>query len=232
MDLSYKSSKFSWMSLIMASSNEVKLVPLVSLKTHPRQFEFFSETSESELAELAEDLTRRGQQEPIHICPDGTIVRGHRRVKAAEKLGWVAINAVVRQDLGDASCPETISDLINDNVMRRQLDELELARCYRELKQQYTAHDEDQYDDRRDRLAARLNCGKSGRSLDRLQRLLELPRDIQDMVSKKHLNKYQAEKILRLPESKRNSLFVDLRFGERVPEVLRRYGVQVSFNLD
>jgi ParB/RepB/Spo0J family partition protein len=209
----------------MSGRVETKSVRLTWLKSHPRQDDFFADTSEAELRELAADMELRGQQEPIHCCSDGTIIRGHRRVQAAELLGWEKIRAVIRSDLGDADDDAVVDELITDNLMRRQLDDLSLARCYRQLKRSYVPDDSDETGDVRDRLAARLNSGKSGRSLDRLERLLDLPRDIQDMISRGDLNKSHGEKILKLPEKKRDKLFNSLRAGEPVVKVLRHHGV-------
>ena len=204
----------------------VEEVELGRLRDHPRQSEFFTSATHADIEELADDLIQRGQQEPIHICPDGTIIRGHRRVAAAKRLGWKSIKAVVRHDLPDPGSDATVAELIVDNVKRQQLDDLALARCYHELKKtSVRAANQNTSGDVRDRLAARLRSGKSGRSLDRLERLLKLPRDIQDMISADRLNKFQAEKILRLPTAKRDAVISDLRREERVLDVLRRYNV-------
>lgn len=209
----------------MTQETSIVRLPLTSLKSHPRQLEFFSDTSESELEELARDLAERGQQEPIHVSPDYTILRGHRRVRAASLLEWETIRAVVRYDILDVNSPAAVMDLICDNVMRRQCDELELARCYREMKATHDPESDDLTGDLRDRLAARLMTGKSGRTLDRLVRLLQLPRDIQDMISRNVLNKHQGERILKLPRATREALIVDLQSQEPVVDVLCRYGV-------
>lgn len=201
-------------------------IPLSWLKRHPNQDAIFSETPESELGELAEDISRRGLQEAIHVCPDGTIIRGHRRVAAVKHLGWEKIEAVVRHDIDDPCSSAAIEDLINDNVMRRQLDDLELARCYQAMKAALSPGAiSDGNGDLRDRLAARLNCGKSGRSMDRLERLLQLPRDIQDLITRNKLNKHQAEKILRLSRKRQQEVFEALRSVENIPEVLRHFGI-------
>ena len=210
----------------MNGTDKVEDFPLHALHQHPRQTDFFMAASPIEIQELASDLVQRGQQEPIHVCPDGTTLRGHRRVMAARLLGWKTIKAIVRQDLVEPCSSAAIAELINDNVIRQHLDDLALARCYRELKKSHVRSvDENESGDVRDRLAARLQTGKSGRSLDRLERLLQLPRDVQDMISSNVLNKHQGEKILRLAKPKQDALFADLRRKERVPDVLRRYGV-------
>lgn len=203
-----------------------KAVKIDWLKDHPRQREFFADTSDSELQELAADLERRGQQEPIHCCADGTLIRGHRRVQAAKHLGWQTIQAVIRHDLGEPDDPRVIDELIADNLIRRQLDELSLARCYRELKRAaQSAPDSGVGGDLRDQLAARLNCGKSGRSLDRLERLLDLPRVLQDCISRGELTKSHGEKILRLPPDRQQAIAQAVQDGGPGKQILRDHGV-------
>lgn len=208
----------------MHSEWKIESVALERLDQHPRQHEFFAAPNEVQLDELAADLERRGQQEPIHITPSGTLIRGHRRVAAAKLLGWKELKAVVRHDLSDPHSEETVAELINDNIKRQQLDDLALARCYRELKRTRQSRDGGS-GDVRDQLAAHLNCGKSGRSLDRLERLLQLPRDIQDLITNKQLNKDQGERILRLPKKRQQEVFEALRTVENTPDVLRRFGI-------
>ncbi len=210
----------------MEPRHSVEEVQLELLHDHPRQTDFFASASQAELVELADDLSQRGQQEPIHICPDGTIIRGHRRVAAARLLGWRTIKGIVRQNLVDPCSDAAIAELVVDNLFRQQLDDLAIARCYHELKRSgLHAGSDSEPGDVRDRIAARLKAGRSGRSLDRLERLLRLPRDIQDLISGNRLNKFQAEKILRLPEAKQGQLFDEIRVGHPISEVLRRYGV-------
>jgi ParB/RepB/Spo0J family partition protein len=97
---------------------------LDALREHPRQLEFFTAASKLEIKELAADLRVRGQQEPIHVCPDGTIIRGHRRAAAAKLLGWKTIKALVRHDLADPSNRSTVAELITDNLMTKLNQEI------------------------------------------------------------------------------------------------------------
>lgn len=214
----------------MAANAEIIEYPIEQLKGHPRQNEFFDPTNDQELRELASDILRRGQQETVHIMFDGTIVRGHRRTAAAKLLGWKTIKAVIRHDLTDPDCPAAIDELISDNIQRRQLDDLALARCYHELKREFDDKALAKGETSRDVLAARLNCGKSGRTLDRLLRLLDLPRDIQQMVSDGRLNRSQAEKILKLSEKRRNAIYRELRASADVDVTLRENGIGTPRN--
>ena len=197
--------------------------PIDALQEHPRQREFFSDTSDVELQELAADLERRGQQEPIHLCADGkTLVRGHRRVAAAKWLGWKTLKAIIHPEWTDPNAIEVIGDLVNDNLQRRQLTELEFARCYRELRRFCIATGQPYS---RDELARRLNYDKDGRTLERLENLLKLPVDVQRLITAKTLTKDQGAKILKLSKTEREEVYEALRRGEPVKRVLLDCGI-------
>jgi len=191
------------------------------------QADFFAETSIAELQELAADLDDRGQQEPVQCLPGGTIIGGHRRVAAAKLLGWEQIRVVIREDLGEVDSPAVINHLIADNVMRRQLDDLSLARCYRGLKEIASEDTEKSGDngDLRDQLAARLGCDKSGRTMDRLVRLLDLPLPLQDAITRGELTKDQGAKILKLPKAQQNEIAHHIEQGDTLKRVLCTHGV-------
>src|SRR4051812_38618228 len=109
-------------------------------------------------------------QSPIEALPDGTIVAGHRRAQAARHLGWSKVEVWVRDDLkaqGDAAVEDRF---IWDNLGRRQMGPLEIARCYQRLKTNFRVNQSDRLSDRdkrdlRDQIGQRL--GLSGRNLDR-----------------------------------------------------------------
>lgn len=89
----------------MASSKTTSAKPTVvqwpihKLKSHPRQNDVFDDLPPSEYAALLGSMQRSGQDHPIHMLPDGTILAGHQRVRAARELGWSHIAAIVRHDL-------------------------------------------------------------------------------------------------------------------------------------
>ena len=107
-------------------------IDINSLRQHPRQDEFFADTPESRLIELAKDMEANGQRDPILVLPDGTIISGHRRVAAARQCNWSKIDAIIRDDLTDDVDGAT-ELFISDNYHRRQLSMLQEARCALEL---------------------------------------------------------------------------------------------------
>src|SRR4051812_6738101 len=72
---------------------------LSRLQEHPRQAELFGNLPDEELRALAEDMRRHGQRQPVEALPDGTLLAGHQRLRAARLLGWDKIEVRVRHDL-------------------------------------------------------------------------------------------------------------------------------------
>lgn len=99
------------------------------LKPHPYQQEVFADLPDADLEALAADMAARGLQHPVEIVCGNTIVTGHQRVRAAKRLGWKTIDAVIRTDL--TACGESAirAHLIADNLNRRELRALAKARC-------------------------------------------------------------------------------------------------------
>lgn len=195
-------------------------VEIARLRPHPRQDEFFLGLTDVELAELAEDIGFRGLRTPIAILKDGTIVCGHQRVAAAKILRWDTIEAYVLDASSELAESEVLDHLIIDNTVGRQNDPLTLARCYKELESRYETMYPDSTGEKRDVLAEKLNCGCTGRTLDRLKRLLELPIDMQERISRGTMNRSQGEALLRLGQRERRLAIKRIRTGESPKLVL------------
>jgi hypothetical protein len=50
-----------------------------------------------DVAGLADDMADLGQLQPIVVSPEGKLLAGERRLRAAELLGWKTIDVVVRR---------------------------------------------------------------------------------------------------------------------------------------
>ena len=61
---------------------------IAALTPHPRNYR---RHPEHQLAILRESLRVHGQQKPVVITPDGTILAGHGLVEAARAEGWTEI---------------------------------------------------------------------------------------------------------------------------------------------
>jgi ParB family chromosome partitioning protein len=206
-------------------NRKVEQWDLDRLRPHPKQGQYFADPPPHEVAELAADMDANGQLQPVEVLPDGTIIAGHKRLAAARLLGWTKINVWVRYDLAaDPAAAER--RLIEDNLNRRQLTPLELAACYRRLKEMA------QYDpggplldyergELRDRIGKRL--GKSGRTLDRYLRALDTPQEVRAAVAADKLAVTVAEQVAGLGEEQQAEIAKQLRAGGEPREVVRRH---------
>ncbi len=189
---------------------------LADLKPHPLQSRFFADLPFHLLRDLAEDMRQRGQKEPLEILPDGTIVCGHQRMRAAEMLGWDEIDVWVNHELAAQGDLAVEQRLIEDNLARRNLDKLDQARCYRRLHemanetpdQRLRHHQRGRI---RDIVGSRL--GMSGRTLERYLRVLDAPREVQDAFRAGQVSLVNASKVAGLPKEVQQQLADELRAG-------------------
>ena len=194
-------------------------VPIASLKPNPNQKHFYSWEPRVDIKALEESIEAYGQYHPIWITEDHMIVAGHRRTLAMENIGETHIDAILFDREND---PTTLLDMfIDENVSRRQMTPLEIARCYVEWKKRYECVYEDSDGTMRDVMAARLNLGKSGRTLDRLVQLLDLPNDIIGLIERRILTQTDGRKLLEVPSEQREKIFERIRNGEDAKMVVR-----------
>lgn len=178
---------------------------IAALKPYPEQRAIFGDLPETELRALAESMRRHGLRHPVEILPDGTIIAGHQRVRAAsEHLGWTQIEVIVRHDLaaqGDAAVRLLV---LADNLDRRQLDPIARARALKAqadlLRVKFRSAGTG-CQEFRAWLAERLGGRLSGRQLDRYLRLLETTIEVQQAVSSRQLTMDAALRIAGLAGS-------------------------------
>lgn len=200
---------------------------LADLRPHPRQLEIFGEPPDHEVQELAASIARHGLREPIHILPDGTIIKGHARTLALLHLGLTEHEVVVRHDLADD--PHAAErEFIEDNALRRQLSKLGLARAYRALAD-LASHEKRDILDRRPRanplkqLAERL--GVSKKNLDRYLKITRTPPEVQAAFDRGDLTLVEAASVASLPATKQAEIAGAIGEGQApwdvVPRALR-----------
>jgi DNA modification methylase len=102
---------------------------IAALRPHPRNFR---RHPEHQLAVLRESLRVHGQQKPVVITPDGTILAGHGLVEAAKAEGWTEIACHVY----DGPYPEAFLAMDNRSSDLAEDDEAALARLLRDLEAQ------------------------------------------------------------------------------------------------
>src|SRR5205085_5540108 len=98
------------------------------------------------------------------------IVAGERRVRASQRLGLKTIPALVRA----ADDTQMLELALIENIQRQDLNAMEEARAYHAYVQRLDLTQE--------QAAQRL--GKSRSAVANTMRLLELPQDVQELVSR------------------------------------------------
>ena len=202
--------------------NQIVTRKLAALKPHSKQAGLFGNMSAVELDELAADLDRNGLLHEVEILPDGTIIAGHQRVRAAKKLGWTKIKCWVRADLAEAGDEAVELRLIEDNLNRRQLGLLAQIRCYvraKELAQSGQSSGNQVRGDVRDQIAKRFN--KSGRTLDRWAALLRVPIELQRAVDAGQVPIVAASKVAGLDKDLQKRVTKRIRAGEPPDQVVK-----------
>ncbi len=141
------------------------------------------------LAELVDSIRRNGVLQPVIVRPEGDgyqLIAGERRWRAAAQAGLPTIPAIVRT----ATDHESLELALIENIHREDLNPIEQAKAYKELIDRFALTQEE--------AAARV--GKKRSSIANILRLLDLPQDIQDAVSRGTLTMGHARALLALPD--------------------------------
>jgi site-specific DNA-methyltransferase (adenine-specific) len=109
------------------------LWPIDQLRPHPRNYR---RHSEHQLAVLRESLRVHGQQKPVVITPDGTILAGHGLMQAATLEGWAEIACRTY----DGPYPEAFLAIDNRSSDLAEDDEEALGALLRDLEAQDQLH--------------------------------------------------------------------------------------------
>lgn len=187
-------------------------VPITKLKPHPQQCVFPNHTP-AQIEDLADDMSRNGQVSPVEVTPDYVIICGHGRVEAARQLGWETITCWIRDDLAAAGEEAVFRRLAEDNLHRRQLTKLGMARVYlalhEQLREEWAASaSEGPLGDFRDFLGERLNC--DGTTAERWSKLAVLPLFVDALLDQGCMTFAQAQLLVHQPEKKRNQILDQL----------------------
>lgn len=141
-----------------------------------------------ELAELADSIKQNGILQPLLVRKKGPgyeIVAGERRYQAAKAAGLTEIPVVIR----DISDDDVFKLALIENLQRSDLSPLEEAQGYRQLIKEKGLTQEE--------LAKLLS--KSRSAITNTLRLLDLPKEVQELVEEGKLTAGHARAILAVP---------------------------------
>lgn len=165
--------------------DEIKMVKIDELRSNPYQpRKVFDETA---LQELAASIKEHGVFQPIIIkksIKGYEIIAGERRVKASKMAGLDEIPAIIR----DFSDDEMMEIALLENLQRENLNAIEEANAYKKLLETLELTQE--------QLSNRL--GKSRSHITNMIGLLNLPEEVQKLLSSKEISAGHARIISKL----------------------------------
>lgn len=145
---------------------------------------------EDALEELSQSIKEHGVLQPILVRPQiyggYQIVAGERRYRASRMAGLTEIPAIIKE-LSDS---ETMQIALIENLQRRDLSDLEEAKGYQTLMDEYGFSQED---------VAR-TVGKSRSAVANTLRLLGLPDDVKELLDQGKLSAGHARALLAVDQ--------------------------------
>lgn len=196
-------------------------VPVSSLHPHPLQEQLFKELPQNQFDDLRRDIEQHGLRQPILITSDNMVISGHQRLRVAKLLDWELIDAIVME----VQDPFEIQRLlILENLSRRQLSPLGLARIYVSLSEAARRREiTPAFGALRNQIATMMGGRLSGRTLDRYRRLLTSPEELQIAVDCRQLSMTQVFRVLDLGEKTQKQIVEEIRAGQSPRDVVERH---------
>ena len=175
----------------LASSDDgaLKSIPISQVARNPYQPR--QEFNTEELAELQESLKASGLLQPITVRrrpgKDGfELIAGERRLRAATKLGWKEIPAIIKE-IDD----KTILTLaLVENLQRTDLNPIEEGEGYHQLSQDFGLTQQ--------QIAE--TVGKDRTTIANMLRLLQLPEPVRKLLQEGQLTMGHAKVLLGLDD--------------------------------
>lgn len=166
-------------------------IPVEALRPNPYQPRHAFD--EEALAELADSMQRSGLLQPVVARPAGNgsyeLVAGERRWRAAQRLGWSEIGAVVRE-VDD----QTLLTLaLVENLQRDALSPIDEASGYQRLIDEFGVS----------QAAVGELVGRDRSTVANALRLLKLPASVQDMLHDGRLSVGHARALLALEDGRK-----------------------------
>jgi ParB family transcriptional regulator, chromosome partitioning protein len=168
-----------------ADSSQVQRVPVDQIRPNPYQPR--KEFRPEDLAELESSLRANGLLQPISLrkAPSGyELIAGERRLRAATRLGWREIPAIVK-DVDDRTL---LTLALVENLQRADLNPVEEAEGYQRLIKDFEFTQQQVAD----------AVGKDRTTITNLLRLLTLPAAVRGLVASGLITAGHARALLPL----------------------------------
>lgn len=191
---------------------QVRRVSISSIRANPYQPR--KEFRDEELADLEASLKATGLLQPITLRPAGRnafeLIAGERRLRAATRLGWTEIPAIVR-DVDDRTL---LTLAIVENLQRVDLNPLEEAEGFKRLIDEFGLTQQQVAD----------VVGKDRTTVTNLLRVLTLPDPVRALLRDSAITLGHARALLGLNDPKAMQQLANIAVAEAlsVREVERR----------
>jgi ParB family chromosome partitioning protein len=172
------------------ASGTLREISMTSLRPNP--FQPRTRMDEGALAELAASMQTSGLLQPVVVRAHGgayELIAGERRWRAAQRLGWAKIPAVVK----DADDRTLLTLALIENLQRNDLSPIDEAAGYRRLGDEFQLAQAE---------IARV-VGRNRSTVANLLRLLQLPDEIQALVHEGRLSEGHARALLGVTDPER-----------------------------
>ncbi|QQS61542.1 MAG: ParB/RepB/Spo0J family partition protein [Candidatus Moraniibacteriota bacterium] len=177
------------------NTTEVEIGKILA-NTHQPRIGF----DEEKLIELSDSIRRHGIIQPLIVTRKETgdyeLIAGERRLRAAKMAGLLKVPVVVRT----AELQEKFELAILENVQRHDLSQLEEARAYRRLMDEFQLSQEE--------VAFRM--GKKRSTIANIVRLLDLPFEIQRGLEEGRITPGHAKVILSLENGEKQRALYEI----------------------
>ncbi|RXT08889.1 ParB/RepB/Spo0J family partition protein [Ammoniphilus sp. CFH 90114] len=175
-------------SLHVEENDLIVEVPHAEIRPNPYQPR--KDFDEKALDELAESIKEHGVIQPLIVrksIKGYELVAGERRLRASERAGLKKVPVVVRE----FSNEQIMEIALIENLQRENLNAIEVALAYEKLMKHLSLTQEE--------LAKKV--GKSRPHVANFLRLMHLPQEIQDYVSRGTLSMGHARALLGLEDN-------------------------------
>ena len=144
------------------------------------------------LEELANSIRSKGLLQPVVVRPSSEgyeLVAGERRLRAAAQAGLKEIPVLIREFTDE----EAAEIAIVENLQREDLNPIEKAKAFRRLMEDFALTQE--------QVSERVGGDRS--TIANFLRLLQLPDEVQDIVSRGTLSMGHARTLVTVPDRAR-----------------------------
>jgi len=169
----------------------IEVVSIDINKIKPNKYQSRMQFDQEKLKELADSIKREGVVQPIIVSPSGEnyqLVAGERRWWAAKMAQLKEIPAVVRK----VSDREMFEISLIENIQREDLNPIEEAQAFERLMKEFSLTQRELAD----------HLGKTRSTVANTLRLMSLPEEIKEFVSRNLISAGHARAIISLEGEK------------------------------